>query len=683
MFAQTRPARVLHCNNSCRRRPPGPARRRFARTVRARCFWKLQRQRPARRKPAGRFDKFRVAFSIDGANPRMSGADARRRSSPPSSVDPQLRADRGQHVLDRRAALGDGRSGAMKVENPHAAEARLDQHIGGFARETAARDAHLHDVDALRDRAEHRRHPRRRRRRHAHVRTARPARPRRLQPARKTLAVLAHQGRRVGRAGDTTRAGHVARRFARFRQHAVGHGAARGARHRARHRVDRAAQIAAIENVVIEIDGDHRVGAHRARGGHRHRIAEAAVDEPDAVVPDRREDARNRNRGAHRVDHATLAQPDLAARVEFGRDRRERHFQVVDRAAVELLREQVDDLAPAQQPARKAQIEQPHHGLPRELADPVLEPVQIAIGIDRAHQRADRGAADHIGPDARFLQRADRADMRPAARRPAAQHEPHAAGASSLRHHARLPRACCLSCFRVMAFCLCFAPIRSMSTLVSTLVSTYHVRARRRRDMAVRAEMHVEIRLRRHAALVPFPAPDGLLLEPVGGYLPRFAEQRAHLVLTHADTHLREVFRRERLGDGHEPSVRADVDHEGLESLRAARIFEAARAVVEQALGFGLAHLLAHLLERGHAGREALEQQRVGLHRIEEGLEALAERIEHGVELAVVAAGERERRQRGARSGERPRGSEWGRHLRVRHQHGLARARPRGPAHAG
>ena len=47
----------------------------------------------------------------------------------------------------------------------------------------------------------------------------------------------------------------------------------------------------------------------------------------------------------------------------------------------------------------------------------------LAVGVGRAHQGADRSAADDVRRDARLLQRADDADVRPAASRAAAEGE--------------------------------------------------------------------------------------------------------------------------------------------------------------------------------------------------------------------------------------------------------------------
>jgi len=44
--------------------------------------------------------------------------------------------------------------------------------------------------------------------------------------------------------------------------------------------------------------------------------------------------------------------------------------------------------------------------------------------VDAADEGADRGAADDVGLDARLLQHLDRTDVRPAARRAAAERQP-------------------------------------------------------------------------------------------------------------------------------------------------------------------------------------------------------------------------------------------------------------------
>src|SRR5258706_13095599 len=176
--------------------------------------------------------------------------------------------------------------------------------------------------------------------------------------------------------------------------------------------------------------------------------------------------------------------------------------------------------------------------------------------------------------------------------------------------------------------------------LLPRLTSAYDIRARRRIDLAVRTEVHVEEAFLRHAGFEPFPAPHRFRLQRITRDLARLAEQPAHFVFGHAGVDLREVRGGQHLGDRAQLAVAIDIDHVRVEALRTARIFEALRAVGERALGLRLAHLAADLVFRRDAGREALQQQRVRL----DGIEEVFEFLQGAVGLLVGAAREREGR---------------------------------------
>ncbi|NLA18359.1 hypothetical protein GPU89_15755 [Burkholderia cepacia] len=98
--------------------------------------------------------------------------------------------------------------------------------------------------------------------------------------------------------------------------------------------------------------------------------------------------------------------------------------------------------------------------------------------------------------------------------------------------------------------------------------------------------------------------------------LGRLAEQLAHVVLRHPGHDLRDVRRRQRLRDRHEPAVGPEIEHVGARAVRAARIFEPLRAVVALPDHFRLARLAEHVLGRRHARLQIAERHRIGLDRI-------------------------------------------------------------------
>jgi len=130
------------------------------------------------------------------------------------------------------------------------------------------------------------------------------------------------------------------------------------------------------------------------------------------------------------AEHVAKSAPDgysvLAAGLQLGGDRAVGDRQIVDIALAEQRAEQREQAGAADQPAAPGQVHQPHHGGPRDAGDPFLQLVELARRVGRAHQRADRGAADDVGLDAALLERADHADVRPAARAARAERESEA-----------------------------------------------------------------------------------------------------------------------------------------------------------------------------------------------------------------------------------------------------------------
>ena len=92
---------------------------------------------------------------------------------------------------------------------------------------------------------------------------------------------------------------------------------------------------AAADDPVAQIDGDHDLGAHRARERDGHGIHERAVHEKAVVGRHRREEPRHRERRADRVQRRAFAEPDLGAALERRRDGGERNLELLDRAVLE------------------------------------------------------------------------------------------------------------------------------------------------------------------------------------------------------------------------------------------------------------------------------------------------------------------------------------------------------------
>jgi hypothetical protein len=108
--------------------------------------------------------------------------------------------------------------------------------------------------------------------------------------------------------------------------------------------------------------------------------------------------------------------------VDLRRDGDERAVEVLDVQAFQMLLHALRQPHAAEQAAAAdRQIEQAGDTAHGQAAGKILQFVQLAGEIAAADQRADRGAGDHADLDARFVERAQHTDMRPAARCAAAE----------------------------------------------------------------------------------------------------------------------------------------------------------------------------------------------------------------------------------------------------------------------
>ena len=122
------------------------------------------------------------------------------------------------------------------------------------------------------------------------------------------------------------------------------------------------------------------------------------------------------------------------AGAELGRDHRELPRQVLDHGVAQRLFEPGGEPSAADEAgSAETDVEIAEHAARGEMARPFLESVELAVDMTAADHRADRGADDHIGNDAVFMQHAQHADMREAARGAAAERKADAWAAASAR----------------------------------------------------------------------------------------------------------------------------------------------------------------------------------------------------------------------------------------------------------
>src|SRR5690348_2242245 len=118
--------------------------------------------------------------------------------------------------------------------------------------------------------------------------------------------------------------------------------------------------------------------------------------------------------------------------MQIGCDGGELYGQLRELALDELLAKDFVHAPALDEPAAQAEIHELEHALPVQSERPSLQLIEPARGERRPDKRTDRAARDEIGLHARFHERPQDADMRPAARRTRSEHESDFGPA---RHH--------------------------------------------------------------------------------------------------------------------------------------------------------------------------------------------------------------------------------------------------------
>ena len=176
------------------------------------------------------------------------------------------------------------------------------------------------------------------------------------------------------------------------------------------------------EDIRIEIDGDHDVGAEGTADGDRHRIDEGAVDQPAAADLDRLEDAREGVGSAHGVDQVAAGHPDLVSGGELGGDADEAARQILEALVGEMIDEQLGEPASGDQTAAgNVDVEQAEDAASGQAAGKGFDSVEDTGDIGASDDSADRGAGDDVGHQSPFVERAQDSDMRPPASGAAAE----------------------------------------------------------------------------------------------------------------------------------------------------------------------------------------------------------------------------------------------------------------------
>ena len=299
-------------------------------------------------------------------------------------------------------ARGYGLLGAVEIQQPHVGQPGSNHQFRRIARHAAARDAHLHDVDTG-----HRHIQQRRNGDRIAGRGGAPGAP----PPQAAL-----QARHPGRAVRIHHLRRLAGRLVGLRRH-----------HPQRVHVT-------VQQAGVQIHGDDDVRPHGARQRGRHRVDQAAIGQQPPLAHHRGEQARHRDRGPHRVGDGAMAQPDLGTRMQVGGHGGKRQGRILDVEIREIAAPETDQLLALEHAARQVEVHEAEDIAHAQALHPVGKPLQLAGGIGRADQGTDRGATDHIGADAGFVQRLQHTNVRPAACRATAQRQSNLRGAPGQCH---------------------------------------------------------------------------------------------------------------------------------------------------------------------------------------------------------------------------------------------------------
>ena len=256
----------------------------------------------------------------------------------------------------------------MKLEQAHLGQAGCEQYVGGIAGHAAAGDAVLSDVDRTGDGIE--------------------------QAWRGFLGggpVGKQPGRIAAQSVDETLQRPVAVLFP----------------------IAGLGEVLA-EDVAVEIDGDHHLGAQGVTQGDRHWIDEPTVHEPVALVTERREKPGQSDGRHHRIEHLAFGEPDLAPVDQIGG-----HAAV---GGVELFDEgrfgrhiagQVLAQAGGVHQAVEApvDVEEGRHVALAQGAHPGFEIVEVSGDLSGADDGTDGATGDHRRSHAHLFQGAKNADV--------------------------------------------------------------------------------------------------------------------------------------------------------------------------------------------------------------------------------------------------------------------------------
>ena len=183
-----------------------------------------------------------------------------------------------------------------------------------------------------------------------------------------------------------------------------------------------------LGDLVLDLDirvgvyGNDDVGAEGAAERHGNGIDEPPVDEEPAFPKARRKHPRHGDACPDGFDERPFADPYLLTRCQIRCHGCERYGKILDVRVTEPLPQVIGDLLAVDETGPGyGDFHEPEHIRPGKFADESFRIIEFTRRIGSPHEGSDRGAADDIDGDIRFLQSPDDPDVGPAACRAAAE----------------------------------------------------------------------------------------------------------------------------------------------------------------------------------------------------------------------------------------------------------------------
>ncbi|ENN85732.1 hypothetical protein RHSP_36175 [Rhizobium freirei PRF 81] len=176
--------------------------------------------------------------------------------------------------------------------------------------------------------------------------------------------------------------------------------------------------------VVMQVYGNHQRLLICAAHGNRNGIDQSAIDQRSSVGAHRLENAGQGVGSAQCRDQRSIGDPYFVTGGQLRSNGDERVLQILDRQAFKMLLHTLGQPHAAEQTAAAdGQIKKARDTAHGQRTGEGLQFVEFAGEIAAAHQRTDRRACDHANGYARLVQGAQHANMRPSARRAAAERQ--------------------------------------------------------------------------------------------------------------------------------------------------------------------------------------------------------------------------------------------------------------------